>query len=113
LTAELNRRLGLKLTDTFCGFKAYRVEALTRLELHETGYAMPLELWVQAVAHRLRITELPVPLIYLEEERSFGGMLDNADTRLRHYYEVLDRSMRAVPIDTSCGFGSGCRGGAG
>ena len=28
LTAELNQRLGLSLTDAFCGFKAYRVEAL-------------------------------------------------------------------------------------
>ena len=25
LTAEINRRLGLSLTDAFCGFKAYRV----------------------------------------------------------------------------------------
>ena len=29
ITAELNRRLGLKLTDAFCGFKAYRVSVLT------------------------------------------------------------------------------------
>src|SRR5436305_2450625 len=28
LTAELNRRLGLNLTDAFCGFKCYRVEAV-------------------------------------------------------------------------------------
>ena len=94
LTAELNQRLGLQLTDAFCGFKAYRVAALKQLRLQETGYAMPLELWVQAVALGLRIVELPVPLIYLEEERSFGGMLDDADTRLRYYYEVLDRSIR-------------------
>ena len=48
LTAEINRRLGLQLTDAFCGFKAYRVAALAKLRLTETGYAMPLELWVQA-----------------------------------------------------------------
>ncbi|MHB8957128.1 MAG: glycosyltransferase family 2 protein [Pirellulaceae bacterium] len=102
LTAELNQRLGLQLTDAFCGFKAYRVAALKKLRLQETGYAMPLELWVQAVALGLRIVELPVPLIYLEEERSFGGMLDDGDTRLRYYYEVLERSIRAsglkVPV---------------
>ncbi|HEY5312185.1 MAG TPA: glycosyltransferase family 2 protein [Pirellulales bacterium] len=92
LTAEINRRLGLSLTDAFCGFKAYRVAALGPIQLHEAGYAMPLEFWVQAVQAGLRIRELPVPLIYLEEERSFGGSLDNAETRLRYYREVLDRA---------------------
>ncbi len=99
MTRELNERLGLQLTDAFCGFKAYRVAALKQLRLQETGYAMPLELWVQAVALGLRIVELPVPLIYLEEERSFGGMLDDADTRLRYYYEVLDRSILTSGLD--------------
>ena len=73
LTAELNRRLGLSLTDAFCGFKAYRNDALARLRIRETGYAMPLEVWVQAVQAGLKIIELPVPLIYLDESRSFGG----------------------------------------
>lgn len=96
LTAEINARLGLQLTDAFCGFKAYRVEALRRLNITESGYAMPLELWVQAACAGLRIRELPVPLIYLPEERSFGGALDNADVRLNHYRQVLERSLAAV-----------------
>ena len=96
ITQELNRRLGLKLTDSFCGFKAYRVAALATLRLTETGYAMPIELWVQAVAAGLTIVELPVPLIYLDESRSFGGELDDAGTRLDHYYDVLERSLQAV-----------------
>jgi len=96
ITDELNRRLGLRLTDAFCGFKAYRVSALRHLRLKETGYAMPIELWVQAVAAGLEIIELPVPLIYLDESRSFGGELDNAATRLNHYYDVLERSLKAA-----------------
>ena len=96
LTAEINRRLGLHLTDAFCGFKAYRVEALRGLQLHETGYAMPLEFWVVAAHAGLKICELPVPLIYLEEKRSFGGSLDNAQTRLKYYYEILDRSQAGL-----------------
>jgi dolichol-phosphate mannosyltransferase len=93
LTAEVNRRLGLNLTDAFCGFKAYRVKALDQLHPTDAGYAMPLELWVQAARAGLRIIELPVPLIYLDEQRSFGGSLDDADTRMAHYREVLDRSI--------------------
>lgn len=93
LTDELNRRLGLNLTDAFCGFKAYRVPILGKFEITETGYAMPLEVWVQAADLGLRIVELPVPLIYLDEARSFGGSLDNAAIRLAVYREVLERSL--------------------
>ncbi len=92
ITAEVNERLGLRLTDAFCGFKAYSVPALAKIDLTETGYAMPLELWVRAVQLGLRIVELPVPRIYLDEKRSFGGALDDADTRLAVYRQVLDRA---------------------
>ncbi len=96
ITRELNERLGLNLTDAFCGFKAYRAAALKKLQLTETGYAMPLELWVQAACHGLRITEVSVPLIYLDEKRSFGGALDAADLRLKYYREVVDRAVAAL-----------------
>ena len=70
---------GPRLTDAFCGFKATASSAPQQLHITETGYAMPLELWVQAAAAGLRIIELPVPLIYLDEKRSFGGVLDDGD----------------------------------
>jgi dolichol-phosphate mannosyltransferase len=92
ITEEVNRRLGLNLSDAFCGFKAYRVAALGGIELTETGYAMPLELWVRAARLGLRIVELPVPLIYLDEKRSFGGAMDDAQRRLAVYREALDRA---------------------
>jgi glycosyltransferase involved in cell wall biosynthesis len=97
ITAELNRALGLNLTDAFCGFKAYRVDALRKLRITEPGYGMPLQLWVQAARLGLRVTEVPVPLIYLEEHRSFGGALDEADTRLRYYHGVLRRALEGQP----------------
>ncbi len=64
--------------------RAYRVATLARLTLTETGYAMPIEFWVQAAHHGLRIVELAIPLIYLDEERGFGGALDDARHRLEH-----------------------------
>lgn len=90
ITADLNRRLGLELTDAFCGFKAYRAETLKRFEITDTGYAMPLQLWVQAAELGLRVVEMAVPLIYLDLARSFGGSLDHAETRLKHYNAVID-----------------------
>ena len=96
LTHELNQKLGLSLTDAFCGFKAYRVSMLSRLRTTEHGYAMPLELWVFAAAADLNVVEIPVPLVYLAEKRSFGGSLDDGQTRLRYYHQILDASMREV-----------------
>ena len=99
VTQRINERLRLGITDAFCGFKAYRVEALKQFDLRETGYAMPLELWVQAACRRMKVVEVAVPLIYLDESRSFGGKLDDAETRLMYYYEVMNRAFRALPDD--------------
>ncbi len=96
VTRQLNQRLGLNLTDAFCGFKAYRVESLKLLDIQDDGYAMPLELWVQAAALGLSIIEVPVPLIYLDLNRSFGGTLDQAEIRLKYYNECIDRSVLAA-----------------
>jgi dolichol-phosphate mannosyltransferase len=99
VTSELNRLLGYNLTDAFCGFKAYRTSGLKHLKLTESGYGMPLELWVQAAHAGLEVIELPVPLIYLDAKRSFGGVLDDAATRLEYYHLVLDRSQAMLSGD--------------
>lgn len=101
ITRILNDRLGLSLTDSFCGFKAYRVAALPQFSITELGYAMPLQLWAQAVAAGMRIVEFPVPLVYLEEERSFGGSLDDAQRRMAYYLQVLEREMAALSLPAS------------
>lgn len=93
LTARINELLGLNVTDAFCGFKAYRVCRLPELDLTDDGYAMPLELWVQAAFHGFRIKELAVPLIYLDLARSFGGALDDTETRLAHYNKILQQAL--------------------
>lgn len=93
ITACLNERLGLSITDAFCGFKAYRVSSLADLDITDDGYAMPLQLWVQAVDLGWRITEFAVPLLYLDATRSFGGSLDDASARLAHYREVLNTEL--------------------
>ena len=62
---------------------------------------VPLEVWVQAAAAGLRIVELPVPLVYLDLARSFGGALDDAATRLAYYRTVLDRAEAAVALQAA------------
>ena len=70
----------------------------------------------------LRITEIPVRLIYNDPTRHFGGPLDNPQFRLRHYLQVLDAEMSrpaplagvqnlaegARPLDHVCDLGDCC-----
>jgi dolichol-phosphate mannosyltransferase len=93
ITAMLNRRLELNITDAFCGFKAYRVSALRHLNVTVPGYAMPMQFWVQAARANLRVRELPVRLIYNDPTRHFGGSLDDPTARLKHYLEVFEAEL--------------------
>ena len=99
ITEQLNGLLKLDLTDAFCGFKAYRVASLRNIAIEESGYGMPLEFWVQAVCQGLKVVELPVPLIYLDEKRSFGGALDDGEQRYDYYQQVLTRALRLLPSE--------------
>ena len=105
VTRWLNECLGLSLTDAFCGFKAYRTSALENFEITDLGYAMPLQVWAQAVAHRMSIVEVAVPLIYLDESRAFGGALDDAEYRLNHYRNVLREALDRAGVEVL----GGCR----
>jgi dolichol-phosphate mannosyltransferase len=99
ITRILNERLGFQLTDAFCGFKSYRVQSLEKLQLTDVGYAMPLELWVQAACQDLSVVEVAVPRIYLDENRSFGEELDDPQRRLNYYKSILNRAFAQLPSD--------------
>lgn len=77
------------LTDSFCGFKAYRSAACNALRLDANGYEFPMQFWVQAAANRLRVREIAVPRIYLDPKRSFGNGLDDPVRRLQVYQDTL------------------------
>lgn len=111
-TRRINELTGFGITDAFCGFKGYRVEALQRLHLAEPGYGMPLEVWVEAWRHGLSVVEVPVPLIYkVNFERRFGGSLDEPVMRRRYYEEVLRRALsgEACRRLSAPGRSAGCR----
>ena len=97
ITREVNARYGLDLTDTFCGFKAYRVGALAGLHITEAGWGMPLQLWVQAARLGLVVREIGVPRLYLDPTRAFGGLLNDPAERLAYYRGVLAAAEAAFP----------------
>jgi glycosyltransferase involved in cell wall biosynthesis len=93
VTAVINEVTGWKLTDAFCGFKAYRADGLRRVQVEEPGYAMPLEFWARAWRAGLTVCEMPVERIYQEHDRSFGQDLDDPERRFRYYTEVWERAL--------------------
>ncbi len=100
MTRLINRCLDLRLTDSFCGFKAYRVAAVRTLSLDEPGYAFPLQFWVQCACRGLRVEELAVRRIYRDRSREFGGTLDDPTARLEHYLTVFARELRRAGSGT-------------
>jgi len=94
LTSLLNQLFGWRLTDSFCGFKAHRVSAMKPLALDQPGYAFPMQLWPRVWKAGLRVREIPVRLIYNDPNRYFGGLLDDAQHRLRHYLDVLNAELQ-------------------
>ncbi len=97
ITRILNETTTLELTDSFCGFKAYKTNAIKKMELTDSGYGMPLQLWMQAWKSGLKIREIPVKLIYNNAEKRFGGELDNPTTRINYYKEIIKREMCESP----------------
>jgi dolichol-phosphate mannosyltransferase len=94
VTADLHNALGIHITDAFCGFKAYRAASLSGFDFDVDGYAFPIQLWVQAAATGLSVSEIPVRMIYNDPNRTFGGKLDDPEQRLDHYRAVLCNELR-------------------
>ena len=46
----------------------------------------------------MKIVEVPVPLIYLDESRAFGGALDDAEFRLQHYRRVFESALERAGL---------------
>ena len=103
VTRWINDCLGYSLTDSFCGFKAYRTSALAKFDVTDDGYAMPLQVWIQAAEHGMKVIEVPVPLIYLDESRAFGGALDDASYRLNHYRSVFQAALKRAGLEVAGG----------
>jgi len=93
ITRIINDLTGYRLTDAWCGFKAYRVAGVARMTLDERSYGLPLQVWIQAARLGLSVTELPVPRIYKNPGRRFWGGLDDPAARRAYYLSVIDREV--------------------
>ncbi len=81
---------GLKITDAFCGFKAYRREFIEGINFKEKGYAFPLEVWYYVYKKKARLKEIPCELFY-PEKRDFRGEIMDKEKRILYYKSVLEK----------------------
>lgn len=96
ITQRLQAVTRWPITDSFCGFRAYRRRALECVQPEETGYGMLLEFAVLAHHAGLSVVEHPVPLIYLDDRRDFNQQFTNAEVRLAYYLEVIENALCRV-----------------
>lgn len=94
ITQRLNTLLPFRITDAFCGFKAYRVSVISRLDLKEPGYAFPLQVWMQLGRLNAAVKEVAVPRIYQNLTRTFGKDLDDPLRRLAYYNIIIDEELK-------------------
>ena len=82
LTSIASRK---KLSDTESGFRAYSKKAISLLELKEKGMAISSEIVSEAAAKGLKVTEVPISVIYTQD----GSTLNP----VKHGFGVLNRIM--------------------
>ncbi|MBU1076274.1 MAG: glycosyltransferase family 2 protein [Spirochaetes bacterium] len=94
ITKKINKLTGYNLTDSFCGFKLYKVDSLKKLHLTEPGYGIPLQIWIQAYRNHLKIRELAVRLIYFDYSRDFNLNFRSSFQRYRYYCRLIKSEVK-------------------
>lgn len=98
VTEIINKVTEFEITDSFCGFKAYTIDSLRKLRISEYGYGMPLQVWIQAWKSGLKVTEIPVKLIYRDFNKQFGNGLDDPGVRLDYYNDIINKELNVLQV---------------
>jgi dolichol-phosphate mannosyltransferase len=101
ITEKLRLLTNYNLTDSFCGFKGYRVDGLRKISLNETNYGFPIQVWLRAAKAGLTVTECAVPLIYKDHSRNFNNQFASRNERLNHYLQVMKDEARTLGLSSS------------
>ncbi|MFC1911851.1 glycosyltransferase family 2 protein [Chloroflexota bacterium] len=77
-----------KLSDTESGFRAFSREAISRIQLKETGFAIETEMIAEAAAKGLRVKEIPISAIYTQDGSTMNP--------IKHGFGVLNRIIMMI-----------------
>ncbi len=84
--------VGVRLRDTQCGFRVFRMEALRDLRLTASGYEIETEMLVKVRRRGGTISSVPVTAVYADERSKLRPVRDTTKTCfLAVYYRFLER----------------------
>ena len=84
--------IGIRVRDTQCGFRVFRVDALRPLQLRATGYEVETEMLVKLRRRGGRIAAVPVTAVYEGQRSKLRPVRDTTRTCfLAVYYRFLER----------------------
>lgn len=84
--------VGLRFSDTQCGFRVVRVDALRGISLRARGYDIETEMLVKLSRRRARITTVPVTAVYAGRRSKLRPVRDTTRTCfLAVYYRFIER----------------------
>ena len=84
--------VGSRFSDTQCGFRVFRVEALRGIALRARGYDIETEMLVKLSRRRARITTVPVTAVYAGQRSKLRPVRDTTRTCfLAVYYRYIER----------------------
>jgi glycosyltransferase involved in cell wall biosynthesis len=72
--------VGLRFSDTQCGFRVVRVDALRGISLRARGYDIETEMLVKLSRRRARITTVPVTAVYAGRRSKLRPVRDTTRT---------------------------------
>ncbi len=64
ITNLVNSQTGKKITDSQSGFRAYTKNVFSKINLSENGMGVSTEILIKANKNKLKITEMPIKILY-------------------------------------------------
>ncbi|MBF8299640.1 MAG: arnC 5 [Acidobacteria bacterium] len=83
--------VGVRFSDTQCGFRVFRVDALRGISLRARGYDIETEMLVKLSRRQARITTVPVTAVYASQRSKLRPVRDTTRTCfLAVYYRFIE-----------------------
>jgi len=84
--------IGVRLHDTQCGFRIFRVDALRAIHLTASGYEIETEMLVKVRRRGGQLASVPITAVYADEKSKLRPVRDTTRTCfLAVYYRFIER----------------------
>ena len=85
ISEAIKRVTNLDITDPLSGIKGYQIDSLKNMELGESGHAILLQIWIQALHFRLNVMEIPSVNV-----NSFGSEFNLDENNLDYMLSLIE-----------------------